>query len=215
MATRIKVRNSKALLYILKSKSIWLCFTTVCHDVLSARLSVSALHNLQRLWLLNTWHTCFGKQPLRISEGESHVPVGCNDGIYPPGLVNVSLICHRSFPTFFSPGGIATLERVVRATGRFSHSHSFSHTILSFRSSLLTFFFSITKSVPNTHKEPDGWGPPHSLILLAVRWRVQPHLHRAARKRWDRKWALLGVWPLRSLTLSWGPASAAVAPSEW
>lgn len=103
MALRIKVRNSKALLYILKSKSIWLCFTTVCHDVLSARLSVSALHNLQRLRLLNTWHTSFGKQPLRISEGESHVPVGCNDGIYPPGLVNVSLICHRWFLTFSPP----------------------------------------------------------------------------------------------------------------
>lgn len=45
--------------------------------------------------------------------------------------------------------------------------------------SLTTIF---NNSVPNTQKEPDGWGPPHSLILLAVQRRVQPHLWRNERK---------------------------------
>lgn len=73
----------------------------------------------------------------------------------------MSLICHRSFQTFFPPGGITTLERFVRATGRSSHSHSFSHTILGFRSSLLTFFFFLLNNqVCSKHTQRARWMRP-------------------------------------------------------
>lgn len=40
----------------------------------------------------------------------------------------------------------------------------------------------------HTHtKEPDGWGPPHSLILLAVQRRVQPHLWRNEGEKMEQK----------------------------
>lgn len=55
--------------------------------------------------------------------------------------------------------------------------HCLSHMMLVSAVSLL---FSIT--LFQTHKEPDGRGPPHSLILLAVQQRAQPHLWRNERK---------------------------------
>lgn len=80
------------------------------------------------------------------------------------------------FPLWLQPFP-STVGKVINVV--VPHSPTVVHAWRWLQHFLLQLF-SIT--LFQTHKEPDGWGPPHSLILLAVQQRAQPHLWRNERK---------------------------------
>ena len=77
-----------------------------------------------------------------------------------------------------------------------THDAGFSIVSLATIFNNLSLFQTHTHTHTHTHTEPAGWGPPRSLILLAVWWRVRPHLRTNERKDGTERAQCSGFEPL-------------------